>query len=51
MNATDLQGDSLQLDFVWQFTTAAEIPEFPSGALPALLILALVLVIIRRRQD
>ena len=51
MNATDLQGDNLQLDFVWRFTTAAEIPEFPSGALPALLILALVLVIIRRRQD
>ena len=51
MDATDLQGHSLQQDFVWQFTTAAEIPEFPSGVLPALIILALVLAIIRRKQD
>ncbi len=50
-NATDQQGHGLQQDFVWQFTTAAEIPEFPSGLLPALLILALVLAISRRKRD
>ena len=51
MNATDPQGHSLKQDFVWQFTTAAEIPEFPSGVLPALMILALVLAISRRKRD
>ena len=51
VNATDQQGNSLKQDFVWQFTTAAEIPEFPSGVLPALMILALVLAISRRKRD
>ncbi|MBU1914953.1 MAG: Ig-like domain-containing protein, partial [Candidatus Thermoplasmatota archaeon] len=51
MNATDLQGHSLKQDFVWQFTTAAEIPEFPSGVLPTIMILALVLAISRRKRD
>lgn len=51
VNATDQQGHSLQQDFVWQFTTAAEIPEFPSGVLPALMILGLVLAISRRKRD
>jgi hypothetical protein len=51
VNATDQQGHSLRQDFVWQFTTAAEIPEFPTGVLPALMILALVLAISRRKRD
>jgi hypothetical protein len=51
MNATDQQGQHVKQDFVWQFTTTAEIPEFPSGVLPALMILALVLAISRRKRD
>jgi hypothetical protein len=51
VNATDQQGHNLQQDFAWQFTTATEIPEFPSGVLPALMLLALVLAISRRKRD
>lgn len=51
MDATDQGGQHLKQDFVWQFTTAAEIPEFPSGVLPALMILALVLAISKRKRD
>jgi hypothetical protein len=51
MNATDQQGHGLKQEFVWQFTTTVEIPEFPSGLLPALLILALMLAISRRKRD
>lgn len=51
MTATDQQGHTLKQDFAWQFTTAAEIPEFPSGVLPALMILAFVVAISRRKLD
>lgn len=50
VNATDQQGHNLKQNFTWQFTTAAEIPEFPSGALPVLMILALVLAISRKKR-